>query len=104
MCKIIKSVHDGMLAQVIHNGKLSSLFSVNNGTKQGCVFAPLLFALYFAVMLNHALKNRHVGVPISFRATGGLFNIRRFTAKTKVTLWETGGEESLTAVSLSVKY
>ena len=85
MCKIIKSFHNGMLAQVVHNGKLSSLFSVNNGTKQGCVLAPLLFALYFAVMLNHALKNRHVGVPITFRATGGLFNIRRFTAKTKVT-------------------
>ena len=84
MRKIIQSFHDGMLAQIIHDGKLSSLFTVNNGTKQGCVLAPLLFALYFAVMLNHALKDNHFGIPISFRATGGLLNIRRFTAKTKV--------------------
>ena len=85
MRKIIQSFHNGMLAQIVYNGKFSSLFSVNNGTKQGCVLAPLLFALYFAVMLNHALKNKNVGVPVTFRATGGLFNIRRFTAKTKVT-------------------
>ena len=84
MRKIIQSFHDGMLAQVVHNGKLSSLFEVHNGTKQGCVLAPLLFALYFAVMLNYALKNKKVGVPVTFRTTGGLFNIRRFGAKTKV--------------------
>ena len=86
MRKVIQSFHDGMLAQIVHDGKLSSLFSVNNGTKQGCVLAPLLFALYFAVMLDHALKDKNFGIPISFRATGGLFNIRRFTAKTKVLL------------------
>ena len=70
MRKIIRSFHDGMLAQIIQDGKLSSLFNVQNGTKQGCVLAPLLFALYFAVMLNYALKDKRFGVPISFRATG----------------------------------
>ena len=36
-------------------------------------------------MLNHALENKNVRVPVTFRSTGGLFNIRCFTAKTKVT-------------------
>ena len=84
MKKIIISFHDGMMAQVAHGGKISEPFTVDNGTKQGCVLAPLLFALYFAVMLQHALQNKTLGVPICFRDTGGLFNIRRFTAKTKV--------------------
>ena len=86
MLKIIISFHDGMLAQVMHGGKISESFAVKNGTKQGCVLAPLLFALYFAVMLDHALKGRCFGVPISFRTTGGLFNIRRFTFPTKTSL------------------
>ena len=83
MLKIIISFHDGMLARIIHGGKVSQSFSVKNGTKQGCVLAPLLFALYFAVMLTHAFKDKCFGVPVNFRTTGGLFNIRRFTAPTK---------------------
>ena len=85
MCKIIRSFHDGMLAEIIHGGKTSEAFSVENGTKQGCVLAPLLFALYFALMLNQALQGKGYGIPVSFRVSGGLLNIRRFTAKTKTT-------------------
>ena len=86
MRKIIMSFHDGMFAQIIHGGKMSEPFGVDNGTKQGCVLAPLLFALYFAVMLEQALRGNCYGIPVSFRVSGGLFNIRRFTAKTKTTI------------------
>ena len=86
MLSVIRSLHEGMLAQVVHCGKVSDAFKVENGTKQGCVLAPILFALYFAVMLKTALQNNSFGVPVCFRTTGGLFNIRRFTAKTKTSL------------------
>ena len=86
MRNVIRSLHEGMKAQVVHCGKVSDAFKVDNGTKQGCVLAPILFALYFAVMLKTALDNQNFGVPVCFRTTGGLFNIRRFTAKTKTSL------------------
>jgi len=37
-----------MHAGVIENGEMSSDFDVTNGTKQGCVLAPLLFTVFFA--------------------------------------------------------
>ena len=86
MRSIIISLHEGMQAQVVHGGNVLDAFSVKNGTKQRCVLAPLLFALYFAMMLRSALQSQDFGVPVCFRTTGGLFNIRRFTAKTKTML------------------
>ena len=74
------------MAQVIYTGKVSPSFPIKNGTKQGCALAPLLFANYFAVMLDLALKDKSFGIPVHFRTTGGLLNIRRFTATTKTLL------------------
>ena len=65
--KAIASLHDGMMAQVIYNGKVSPSFPIKNGTKQGCALAPLLFANYFAVMLDLALKDKKFGIPVHFR-------------------------------------
>jgi len=45
---------DGMRAAVIENGEISPDFDVTNGTKQGCVLAPLLFIIFFAMMLHVA--------------------------------------------------
>ena len=41
-----------MVAQVLDCGILSDQFYVCNGTKPGCVLAPLLFSIYFATMHN----------------------------------------------------
>jgi len=48
---IIRSFHEGMKGQVIESGVLSDLFGISNGTKQWCVLAPLLFSIFFAMML-----------------------------------------------------
>ena len=72
----------GMRASVVTNGESSDPFDVTNGTKQGCVMAPVLFALFFSVMLKYAFADVDNGVELKFRTSGGLFNQQRFKAKT----------------------
>ena len=84
--KIIQSFHDGMKGQVIDNGEMSDAFTVINGTKQGCVLAPMLFTIYFSMMLLVAFKDCDVGIPIRYRTDGGAFNLRRLQSKTKTKL------------------
>jgi hypothetical protein len=80
---ITREFHDGMMAHVRDNGQTSPSFSVSNGVKQGCVLAPTLFSLMFSAMLHDAFRNERPGMDIRVRTDGGLFNLRRFKAKTK---------------------
>ena len=73
-----------MAARVLEEGRLSEPFGVNNGTKQGCVLAPLLFNIFYAAMLLDAFRNNDQGLHIKYRTDGGIFNLRRLQAKTKV--------------------
>ena len=82
---IIRSFHEGMMARVQDQGNTSEPFPVTNGTKQGCVMAPFLFIIIFSAMLHDAFKNCNKGVKIRFRCDGGIFNLQRLKAKTRVT-------------------
>jgi Reverse transcriptase (RNA-dependent DNA polymerase) len=73
-----------MLGCVLDNGETSTSFRVTHGTKQGCVLAPLLFSIFFSMMLLVAFKDCDFGVPIQFRTDGNVFNLRRLQAHTKV--------------------
>ena len=79
------------MARVSHLGTTSEDFPVTNGTKQGCLMAPLLFCIVFSAMLQDAFRNCSSGVLIRFRSDSGIFNLQRLTARTKVSLlllWE----------------
>ena len=84
---LIKAFHTGTMACVVEDGSKSEMFAVNNGVKQGCVLAPTLFSILFSVVLNDAFKNIREGVRVEFRTTGGVFNLRRLQAKTKVSVY-----------------
>jgi len=74
---IIRSLHEGMMGQVIDSGEISAAFSITNGTKQGCVLAQLLFCIFFAMMLLVAFRDCEVGVTVRFRTDGNVFNLAR---------------------------
>ena len=62
---IIRSCHEGMRVAVIENGEMSSDFDVTNGTKQGCVLAPLLFTNFLAMKLRDAFQDCKAAVQTS---------------------------------------
>ena len=73
---MIRALHDGMAARVIHQGDMSEEFPVTCGLKQGCVLAPTRFSFYLAAML-HDIPQDNPGVEIKYRLEGGLFNLSR---------------------------
>ena len=84
LVNVIRSFHDGMTARVVDISGLSDAFVVKNGTKQGCVLAPLLFNIFYSAMLLDAFTYSSTGIDLLYRTDGGIFNLRRLRAKSKV--------------------
>lgn len=83
--RMIRLLHDDMRCCVSVQGEYSEFFTVSCGVKQGCVLAPTLFALYFAVVVRDALQTLSEGIRIRFRTDGGgVFNLARLKSHTKV--------------------
>ena len=58
MIEVIRHFHDGMRACVRNDdGRCLEWFEVAQGLRQGCVLSPLLFNVFFAVMLLVALES-----------------------------------------------
>ena len=81
---LIKCFHEGIKVRVQSSGSTSGSFDVVNGVKQGCVFALALFNLYLTVILMVGFSDCDTSVLMEYRTDGGLLNICRFGAKTKL--------------------
>jgi len=79
---IIRSFREGMRAWVIECGEQSEDFDVVSETMQGCMLAPLLFSIFFAMMLIVAFRDCDLGIGVQFRTDGDIFHVRRLQAKT----------------------
>ena len=55
---LLRQLHEGQQGQMKHNGSLSGSFPICNGVKQGCVLAPILFSIFFSIMLREAKEER----------------------------------------------
>jgi len=81
---LIESFHDNMKGIVQFDGSTSQPFDIRSGVKQGCVLAPTLFGIFFALLLKQAFGTTTEGVYIRTRSDGRLLNHARLRAKTKV--------------------
>jgi hypothetical protein len=69
--KVIINLHDGSMARVKIDGVKSEPFELRRGLKQGSVFAPLLFNIFFGAIINafHAecfkLKELELGLKFN---------------------------------------
>ena len=81
---MIESFHTDMKGTVQFNGSTSEPFSILSGVKQGCILAPTLFGIFFALLLKHAFGSTTEGIYLRTRSDGRLFNLARLRAKTKV--------------------
>ena len=86
LLSIIRSFHEDMKGNVAFDSSTSAAFNILSGVKQGCVLAPTLFGIFFAVMLKHAFGPAAEGIYLRTRTDGKLFNLSRLRAKTKVQL------------------
>ena len=75
--------HVQRTSQKHESGQLSDELAVDNGVKQGDIPATTLFSILFAVLLSYAFQDYEKGVPLRFRTTGKVFNLRRFHSKSK---------------------
>ena len=72
---------EGAQAKVKINGVFSESFELGWGLKQGSIFSPLLFNLFFGAVIE-AFKKRikvlNFGVRIKFKLGGDILNIGKF--------------------------
>ena len=73
-----------MKGTVQFNGSSSRPFDIRSGVKQGCVLAPMLFGIFFALLLRHVFDTASEGICLQTRSDGRLFSLGRLRAKTTV--------------------
>lgn len=82
---LIESFHRDMQATVQFNGSTSETFNFRSGVKQGCVLAPTLFGILFALLLKYAFGSSEEGIYLRAISDGRLFKLAlQIKAKTKV--------------------
>ena len=81
---LLESFHSNMQGTVQFNGSTSEPFNICSGVKQGCVLAPTLFGIFFAMLPKHAFGTSREGIYLCTRSDGRLFNLARLRTKTKV--------------------
>ena len=74
---LIQSFHLGMKAVIRLEGMALEEMSVENGLRQGCFMAPVLFNLYTCLVVERWLVRMGVGITVKYKYCEKLF--RRYT-------------------------
>ena len=70
-----------MMATVVFENEESEAFAINNGVKQVCILAPVLFNINFSYIIRNAFQGNAEGVYLKTRHDGRLFKISRLRSK-----------------------
>ena len=83
---VISEFHDNMTARVSIGGEETDTFGVEVGVKQGSVIVPVIFNVYLAAatFLFRQHAGPALGVGLTYRMDGGVLNLRRIQAATRV--------------------
>lgn len=84
MLATIEDLHDGLQAKVFSEGQCSEPFAVSTGVRQGCCLAPILFSLYFAIVISDWKRSVQPRTRLKSRMDGDLH--RQFTGNTAMQL------------------
>ena len=77
MVKMVRSLHEGMKAEVRVGEKKSGSIKVNNGLRQGCTLAPTLFNIYFSMVISDwRARCKQLGLAMATRNTKSLKSFR----------------------------
>ena len=79
-----QSMIEFMKGTVQFNSSASKPLDIRSGVKQGCVLAPTLFWIFFALLLKCAFDTTTEGIYMRSRSDDRLFNLAGLKAKTKV--------------------
>ena len=60
------------------------VISSHKQSEKGLCSPPTLFSMVFAAMLHDASQQNDDGIQLKYKTDGGVFNLRRLKAKTKV--------------------
>ena len=57
---IIKAVYDKLTANIIYNWQKLKAFPLRSGTRQGCLFSPLLFNIVLEVLATAVRQQEEI--------------------------------------------
>nr|VZI49995.1 unnamed protein product [Spirometra erinaceieuropaei] len=83
--RMVRQLHDGMMARVANNGAVLEAFAVTSGVRQGCVLALTLFSLMFSVVLVDDNRDERPGIHIAY-STHGHLNQRRMHFQSRASI------------------
>lgn len=91
---LVKAIHVGSSARVRHEGVFSNSFELCRGLKQGSVFAPILFNVFFGAIIEavHSRLETEYGMQLKYRIGSDIFSASSLRGKrlgsTKISVLE----------------
>ena len=73
MIQLVRSHHDGMMAEVTVDGHVAPEFEVRDGLRHGCVLASTIINLYFNMVIGQwTEKSVELGIDMLYKCGGKL--------------------------------